>query len=293
MENKKGTIFIALSAFFFATYGIWSRLMAGTFGEFNQAYIRAFILLVVLIPFGVLTKGFRKVRKEDVVWFVAIAAAGGFNQAPYYFGFQHLPVGTATLIFYCMLTIGAYILGKIFFKEEFTTTKYVSLLFAIVGLFVIYKFSLTPEQMVPAISTLISGFMGACGVVLSKKISSRHSETQILSTVFVVMFFGNFILSTLFHESFPAIQLSSAWSAEVLYSFALLAANGLVIEGFKHVEPSVGGVIGLLEVVLAAVFGIVLFKEVLTAQLIVGSALLLISAGLTDAVNVVKKKVNT
>lgn len=292
MENKKGTIFIALSALFYATYGIWSRLMGGTFGEFNQAYIRAILLLAVLIPFGILTKGFRKVKREDVGWFVVIACMGGFNQAPFYFGFQHLPVGTATLLFYCMLTVGAYIIGTVFFKENLTKTKYVALVLAVVGLFVIYKFSLTSQQVIPALATSIAGLMGACFVVMSKKLSGNYSETQILTALAVVMFFGNVILSIGYREVFPTVQLSTPWAAEIFYSFALLIANAFVIEGFKHIEPSVGGVIGLLEVILAAVFGIVLFKEVLTIQLIVGSALLLISAGLTDAVNIAKKKIN-
>ena len=123
-----------------------------------------------------------------------------------------------------------------------------------------------------------------------KKLSGNYNETQILTALAIVMFLGNLVLSIGYHEVFPIVQISTAWIAEVFYSLALLTANAVVIEGFKHVEPSVGGVIGLLEVILAAVFGVVFFRELLTVQLLVGSGLLLVSAGLTDAVNIVKRE---
>ena len=123
-----------------------------------------------------------------------------------------------------------------------------------------------------------------------KKLSGNYNETQILTALAIVMFLGNLVLSIGYHEVFPIVQISTAWIAEVFYSLALLTANAFVIEGFKHVEPSVGGVIGLLEVILAAVFGVVFFRELLTVQLLVGSGLLLVSAGLTDAVNIVKRE---
>ena len=64
MKNKqfiKGTSFISLSALFFASYGIWSKFMSHSFGEFNQAWTRALIVLCLLIPFGLLTKKFKKI----------------------------------------------------------------------------------------------------------------------------------------------------------------------------------------------------------------------------------------
>jgi len=106
MKNKQvnlGSIYIALSALVYASYGIWSRLMTGYFGEFNQAWIRAAVLLLFLMPFGLIAKKFKKIEKRDIKWFLIISLAGGLNQAPYFFGFQYLNVGTAALLFYTML----------------------------------------------------------------------------------------------------------------------------------------------------------------------------------------------
>ena len=128
MNNKiKGPLLITISAFFYASYGIWSRLMMDSFQEFNQAWIRGLLLIFILIPFGIWQKKFKKIAKRDIKWFIVIALSGGLNQAPYFYGFKHLPVGTATLLFYTMLTIGAYLIGKFFFKEKIAWIKYFSL----------------------------------------------------------------------------------------------------------------------------------------------------------------------
>ena len=104
----KGASLVTISALFFATYGIWSKLMLGTFGEYNQATVKAIILLSFIIPYAFVSKTFKKINKSDYIWFFIIASVGGLNQAPYYFGFEHLTVGSATLLFYSGLTPVSY-----------------------------------------------------------------------------------------------------------------------------------------------------------------------------------------
>ena len=169
-NQLRGSLLIAISALFYASYGLWSKLMIGTFGEFNQAWIRAVMLLSVLIPFGLLTNKFKKISANDWKWFIAISIVGGLNQAPYFWGFENLPVATATVLFYLSLTLGTYIIGGFFFKEKLTIIKYISFLLGFAGVAVIYSFSLSPSQTLPAISTITAGFMGATFVVFSKKI---------------------------------------------------------------------------------------------------------------------------
>ncbi len=192
-----------------------------------------------------------------------------------------------------MLTIGSYVIGKFFFDEQLTPIKVVSLGLAMIGLFVIYRFSLTPEQFIPAISMMIAGLMGSTVVVFSKKISSYYSEVQILTNVFAVMLVANLILSWLLGETMPALELSTPWLAELGYAATMLIANTAVVAGYKQLEPSVGGVLGLLEVVFAAFLGVVIFQEAITPSLIAGSVLIIAGAGMADAASIVKKMANT
>ncbi|OGK29251.1 hypothetical protein A3D06_00815 [Candidatus Roizmanbacteria bacterium RIFCSPHIGHO2_02_FULL_40_9] len=288
--HAKGAFFIGISAFFYASYGVWSKFMMDFFAEFNQAWIRALMILIVLVPFGIITKSFKKIQKADWKWFLVMSLAGGFNQAPIFYGFKHLPVGTATLLFFTMLTIGSYIIGKVFFNENLTRIKYFSLGLALIGLSIIYTFSLTADQILPAIFISLAGFMGACVVVFSKKVSSKYSEIQILTSLFVVMLLVNVVVSRVLGESIPLAEVSRAWFAQVGYAIAMLIANGAVVVGFRYLEPSIGGIIGLLEVVFGVLFGIIVFHEPLTAQLLVGSMLIILSAGLSDSIALIKDK---
>lgn len=289
-QSLKGSLLVGISAFFFGSYGLWSRLMIGSFDGYSQAYVRGIILLLMLIPFGLYTKGFKKINPKDLIWFGIFSICAGFNQSPYFYGFTHLSIGTATLLFYLMFTISAYILGPIFFKEKLTKVKYGSLALAMLGLFIIYKFALLPDQIMPALATLLAGFMGGSEVVLSKKISSRYSQTQLLVSCFGVMAAGNAFLSFVFGGSIPTITNWIAWGGEIGYVFAMLLAMVTVLIGFKYLEPSVGGLIGLLEVIFAAIFGILFFGEHLTFQLVIGGICIIAAAGLSDGVSLVKQK---
>jgi len=280
MKNKQltGATFITISAFFYASYGVWSKLMVGVFGEFNQAWTRALIILAVLVPFGIFSKQYKKIQKKDRVWFLIIALAGGLNQAPYFFGFHYLDIGTATLLFYTALTIGAYIIGKVFFNDKITPIKYLALLLAIVGMGLLYSFSLDASQILPALSITVAGFMGASAVVFSKKISSSYSETQILTSYFTVMLCANFILSFIFKESPLELRLSTAWIAQFGYAASMVFSNLAVVAGFKYLKPSIGSLIGLTEILFAILLGILLFGEVLQFSTIIGGVFILTSA---------------
>jgi uncharacterized membrane protein len=77
--------------------------MGSSFGEFTQAWTRGLFLMSIILMLNSKFNFLKKVGKKDIPWFMIIALAGGINQAPYYFGFQHLQIGTATLLFMHLL----------------------------------------------------------------------------------------------------------------------------------------------------------------------------------------------
>src|SRR3972149_3760018 len=156
MKNR-GALFILISAFFYGTYGIWSRLMSQSFGEFSQAWTRGLMLLILVLVLNFKLKFFKPIAKKDWPWFIAIALAGGLNQAPYFIGFKYLSIGTATMLFYAALVAGGYIIGKLVFNEKITVTKLISLILALCGMAAIYHFTLQPGQFIPAALTIMAG----------------------------------------------------------------------------------------------------------------------------------------
>ena len=63
----------------------------------------------------------------------------------------------------------------------------------------------------------------------------------------------------------------------------------LVIEGFKYVEASIGGLLGLLEIVFSIGLGILIFHEGLTIRVVIGAALILIAAALPHIADLMKR----
>jgi drug/metabolite transporter (DMT)-like permease len=272
-KGVKGPLLIIISAFFYASYGIWSKMMAEAFGEFNQAWFRGMILLAILIPFGIAAKKFKKIEREDWKWFIVTALAGGLNQAPYFFGYKYLPIGTATITFYTMLTIGIYLIGKFFFAERLTAVKWISLVSAILGMGFLYTFSLNKSDFLPFLLMGLAGFIGAAAIAFSKKISSKYGETQILTSYLISVVLINGIISIALRETVqPNVN---AWLGGIGYVIAYLIANATAVAGFKYIQPSVGGLIGLVEIVFGIIFGVLFFQEVLTVQIVIGSCIII------------------
>ncbi|MBU1084845.1 MAG: DMT family transporter [Candidatus Beckwithbacteria bacterium] len=290
MQSKtKGTIFILISAVFYASYGIWSKLMGHSFGEFTQAWTRGLFLLIIIILLNQKLKIYKPFKKSDWPWFIMIALAGGINQAPYYYGFQHLDIGTATLLFYASLVIGGYLQSKLALKEQFSKSKIISLIIAVLGMSLIYRFTLTSSQIIPALFTCLAGFLGASTVVLTKKLSSNFHELQIMIGYFVMQVVFNLPLALILHETLPAFSHSSAWLAQLAYAISLFLANFTAIEGFKYLEGSVGSLIGMAEILFGVLFGLLLFGEILTPSTIIGGLLIILAASLPSLLEIKKQ----
>lgn len=274
----KGISFITISAIFYASYGIWSKYMAGVFGEFTQAWTRGIAILIIILVANMRFHFLKPIAKKDLPWFLLIGLLGGLNQAPYYFGFVHLNIGTALVLFYASLVASGYIIGKLFFKEVLGPIKLISLVLALIGMVTIYQFSLTPDQLFPAIGMILAGFMGGTACVLTKKLSGNYSELQIILSYALFTILANSIFAFLLHETVPDLTHLSAWLGQLGYLIAYLIANIAVIEGFRHLEPSVGSIVGLTEILFGFIFGVILFSEHITMSVIIGGCLILISA---------------
>lgn len=278
MISLKGTAYILISAIFYASYGLWSRWMGASFGEFSQAWTRGLFLLVVTLLINYKYKFLKTINKKDLPWFIFIALAGGLNQAPYYFGFQHLQIGTATLLFYASLVAGGYVISKVFLSENINRTKLLSLGLSVIGMTLIYSFSLNDNQLLAALLTCAAGLLGAATVVLTKKLSGNYHELQIMLGYFVLQTVINTLLAILNNEQVPSLSDTTAWVAQLLYALSMLVANYAAIEGFKHVEGSVGSLIGLAEILFGTLFGFLFFAEVFSKFTLLGGALIIFAA---------------
>lgn len=279
-NTQKGALYILLSAFLFGSYGIWSVLLGKEFGVFFQGYVRSGLVLLILIPFCYFTNKWVKIKKSDYKSFYWCCCFAIFTQAPLYYAFQNSGIGISSLIFFAVSLVTSYFVGAFLLSEKLNRIKVISLFLAIIGLSFIFYTSLGVFSVFALCMAGLNGVSSGGEVSTTKLIPQKFSAIQISIVIWFTIFITHLPMSLLFGEKQIKPELSTEWVSMICFAIAGVVAFYLVVEGYKYVEASIGGLIGLLEIVFAIIFGVLVFKESLALSIIFGSVIILISASL-------------
>ena len=290
MNSKKGISLILLSALMFGSYVIWSRLMGGYFDVFYQGWTRALIITVLLFPFLYLKKQLVLIKKNDMRWFITYLCFTSFTQAPLYYAYNHMDIGTATVLFFATMLLTMYSFGFIFLGEKLSKVKIMAFIIACAGLFVSFSFSLTAFSLLAAFMAILNGVASGGEVSSSKKLSGTYSALYITWLSWVIILITNLPVSLLLGEVQHLPSFSIVWLYQLGYVIAGIVGFWSIIEGLKYVEASIGGLIGLLEVVFSIVFGIIIFSEGLNMRSGLGALLVLSAASLPHIAEIYRNK---
>jgi drug/metabolite transporter (DMT)-like permease len=292
MKNKAllGYGMILLSAFFFGSYGVWAKLIGTEFGIFFQGWVRSALVLVILISIAFTTKSFKVVLPSERKWIFICVLFGVFTQVPIYYAYTHMDIGTANLIFFAMVAITSYVIGMGFLKEKITLTKIIALILAFIGLIIIFGFSIATFSILAMLLAAINGIASGGEVATTKKSTQKFSSLQVGIYVWVGIFITHLPLSIFMREKQIIPTFDSAWIAMSLFALAGLLAFWLVIEGFKYVDASIGGLIGLSEILFSILFGVIFFQEKITNTIIIGGILILLAGMLPDVITIFSKR---
>lgn len=292
MKNKAilGYIMILLSAMCFGSYGIWSKNIGSEFGVFFQGWVRSALILLIIIPLTYLTNNFKSIDKKDRKWFFIAVAIGTFTQVPLYYAYIHMDLGTSNLIFFAMFVITSYLVGRFFLGEKITSIKLVSLLLAFIGLLLIFGFSLSKFTFLALFMAALNGVASGGEVSTTKKSSTKYSSLLITVYMWLAILITHLPLSLLFGERQVPLAFNTTWFSMVAFAVAGLAGFWLVIEGYKYVDASIGGLIGLSEIIFAVVFGMLFFGEKLTTTIFIGGAFVIFAAMLPDLTTLLLKR---
>ena len=205
-----------------------------------------------------------------------------FTQAPLYFAFNHLPLGTATFIFYGFFLITSYAVGCIFLAEKMTPVKVISLVLAFAGLLLTFGVSIAIFSTGAMLLAALNGIASGGEVATSKKSTHVYSSLQLVVYSWILIFLTHLPISLILgeHQILPAFNFE--WVSMLGYAASGLGGFWLVIEGFKTVDASIGGLIGLLEVPLSAFLGVILFDDHITISVIFGGVIIIAAAVLPD-----------
>jgi len=285
----KGTLLVLASSFMFGSYGIWSRLIGNEFDNFYQAYTRGFIIALLMLPLLIKNKSIVKIKKSDRKWLLIYALFTSLTQAPIYYAFNNMDIGTATLLFFSTLMLTMVAFGALFLGEKLTISKISSVLIALIGLFVIYRFSISAAIIFAAIMAIVNGIASGGEIASSKKLTGNYSGIYVAWISWVVIAITNAPISLLLgeHQRLPSFQIEWLWY--FAFIIASMFGYGLVIVGAKFIDAGVAGLIGLLEIIFSIVLAYLIFSEAITTQTAIGGILILIAAALPN-ISLLKQK---
>jgi drug/metabolite transporter (DMT)-like permease len=281
-DKNRGIILVLLSALMFGSYGVWSRLIGDAMGNFFQGWTRALIILVLILPLALWRREVIKIDKKDWGWLVVFLIFTSLTQAPIFYAFNHMDIGSATLLFFVSMFLTMNLIGIVFFRESFGFVKLLSTLLALIGMYFVFSFSINYFSILAAFMAILNGIASGGEVAFSKKLSARYSPLYLIVLSWVIILISNYIISVAVGEQQVAPSISISWAWQVCYSLTSLFAFWLVIAGFRHVQATIGALIGLLEIVFSVTFGTLIFHETLTLSIVTGGILIILAAALPN-----------
>lgn len=289
-DRVKGYSMILLASILFGTYGIWSKLMGEQFGVFYQGWVRAAIIMIMILPFLIYKKQLYMPKRTDLKWMSIYLGFTVFTQAPLYYAFVVTSVGTATLLFYAAFIITSFLVGKFFIGEKITPIKLVAMLLAFAGLVFIFGFSLAKFSLIGMAMAALNGIASGGEVSTSKKLSNKYPVLLLTFYSWAIILVTHIVASVVAGETQWLPELSVQWAAMLAYSIVGLTSFWMIVEGFRYVDASIGSLIGLLEIVWAVAFGAIFFGESIGFTVIIGGILVLLAGFLPDGKNILGHK---
>ena len=128
------------------------------------------------------------------------------------------------------------------------------------------------------ILSLITGLLIGFRNTLSKKVSGKYPELQMIILDSSSSLTIGLIGSLIHQEILPPISNLSPWLWLIGFAFANLTATYFLIKGFKTVEAQKGSLILPLEIVFASIIGYLIFNEILKPEVYFGGILILLAA---------------
>jgi drug/metabolite transporter (DMT)-like permease len=274
----KGTIALLLAASY-GMYGIYSRLIGGHFGEFTQSWTKNAIIISLLSIFLIIKKSWKQIERNDWKWMILWPLSDVISIVLLYIAFNNLSIGTSYFLLYATMIIGGFIFGSLLYKEQVNKVKALSIILSLVGLSLIFSVEFSPGKFRFMIFGLLAGISTALWNALSKKVSDRYPNTQLVFIDAAVALAATLIGSLIVQDAVPPFT-NPVWTWQILYAVTQICAVAFVIIGFRYLEAQVASVILPIEVIFGVIFGFFFFGEILPLKSLLGGLLIVSAAAL-------------
>jgi drug/metabolite transporter (DMT)-like permease len=275
-----GASLIILSSFFYASYGIWTKLMGDFFGGYTASAFRSVLVLAILIPIALFYRQLGAIDwQRNWRYFAGMVVASAFVWGPLYFAILEAGVGVSLAITYAGIVAGMFIFGWLFAGERLTRDKWISIALGLVGLWLVFSPTIVAGfGWLSLVAALVSGLGSAANSVIAKKMPLNATQATVLLWFASVL--ANIPMAFVLHENMPAVGWHVEWLYLVIFAIASIIASWAFIKGVKLIEAGAAGVIGLLEIVFGVLFGVVFFGERPGLVILSGVAIIIAAAAI-------------
>src|SRR4051812_49240257 len=110
-----GASLVVVSSLFYASYGIWTKLMGNFFEGYTASGFRSVLVLLILVPIAMFYRHLEPIRlKQNWRYIAGMIIASFFTWGPLYYAILHAGVGISLAIAYASIVIGSFFFGWLF-----------------------------------------------------------------------------------------------------------------------------------------------------------------------------------
>ncbi len=270
MKKYLGVFYLLSAAFLYGWFAILSRTVGYTIPIFYQNFIRAVVASTILFVIVLIERAWIPIQRNDWIVIIARSLAGSVAFLSFFIVILAVPIGPSYFLFYGGSTVIGFWLGHVWFSEHLTSIKAISLLFAVIGLGIVYGVNVQSISLFYAVLAFAAGSATAVWNVISKKISHRYKASYLSfwDDAITILTYG--AISLVAKEQWTSPSLSTAWLASNGLGVFYVVTGLLMVEGFKRIEAQIGSIILLAEIIFAIFLGWVFYREALSLLNILG-----------------------
>ena len=270
---------VVFSSLFYASYGIWTKLMGASFGGYTASALRSILVLVFLLPIAAIYRQLEPVNfRRNGRYLLGMTLSSLLIWGPLYYAILHAGVGISLAINYAGIVIGMLLFGWLFAGENITRDKVLSIILSLVGLALVFSPSVSNLGWVALSSALVSGLCGALDNISAKKV--RYNVTQTTVFVWVTSAIANVFMALVAGQALPSAGLHTKWFFLVMFAVASVGASWFFVKGLKLIDAGAAGILGLIEIVFGVLFGALFFSERPGITTLVGMAVIIAAAAI-------------
>ena len=262
---------------------VFAALIWGTSGVFVKyfrlpptiiSFYRMAIPTVILVIYFIIKKN--SIFKKDNKIILIASLLTTLRMFLYFVAYTFTSIGNAVIILYTW-PIFVTLYSIIFFKEKLTIKTSLALLFAFTGIILIYlnkEFSFQSNDFIGMTAMMGSSAIYALSMIIFKSVSHKYERLEItfFQNVMGAIIFLPFLF---FVRPLPEIE---QYPLIIFYSVLIgVVAFTLFFSALKKIKASLASNLAYLEILSAIFFGILLFNEKLTWNMVTGGLIIISS----------------